>query len=598
MAGFGVEENGQHVPVGARPSGQFRGQLPGGLVHGQHRAVRVHEGQGVRDAFDNGLEHAHLPQQAVDGREVLRGRAELPAQGQQNPPVMAGGLGLGLPGKAEDALGVAGTRLDGHEDPRPGLDAGAACQHVHEILGHFRTPVGLGPGVIVLRGHGADVGDAFGPESPADLGQGEIPELGPRAALAHVFEKAHEELDVGLPRLRLPGQRVSAFVDHFPKVLGIVLKLPAGLEEMLAHLLHAFDKFLDLVALFEPAQEGCPFGIGHVAPEHATQPLEIVDHEHPKQDVGRGEEEQRAQGEKSEVRQDGLLHPPHAAVHGNAHEIHAGDGSELFAETPVAVKRDEFGRGILGMSVAVHAPLVEADGAGLDVVFLPPDGLVALPHLLVGVDPEITDQVPLVLVGLIGGVAGVDGHAAVDGAVTVVVDRGHDRPGNEGRGHGLDDEGRRQPLVHRRPQHVADVVLDGIHMGEDEQGLVPHLLLQDVLHVQVEARGKGDAQNDGRHEEAGNEFGLDLRGLGDMHGLSWDEAVSASRGRTSGKRREGPAAGRPVYIRRPGKPIRTEGPLLSSLQPRPPAPSGLHAYFSSRAKRRYSSPSFTCSTSV
>jgi hypothetical protein len=150
-------------------------------------------------------------------------------------------------------------------------------------------------------------------------------------------------------------------------------------------------------------------------------------------------------------------------------------------------------------------------------------GLVALPQFLLGVGAEIADQIPLVDVGLVGRVARLDGHATIDHPLVVIVDGRHDGPRDVGRGHGLDDEGRRKALVHGRPEHVAHVVLDGVDVLEDEQGLVPDLLLEDVLHMQVEPRGKTDTQDKGGDKQAGDELSLNFQWLRNMHGPAWNQ---------------------------------------------------------------------------
>ena len=271
-----------------------------------------------------------------------------------------------------------------------------------------------------------------------------------------------------------------------------------------------------------------------VPSEHRVEPLQVVDHQHPEEQVGDEEKGEHAQGEQGEVGEDGILHPADAAVHRDADEIHPGDGVLLLAEAPPAVEADEFsGRG-LGPAVAVEAVPGEAHRPDHEVVFLVVDQVHALVQLPLRFAAEPFDQLPFKGGGLVLRVAGVDGHPPVDGAVPVVVHRQHDLARDVGRTHGLDDKGRRQPFVHGRPEHVAHIVLDRVHVHEDQPGLVLHLFLEHAAHVGMETERADDADEEEGADQAGNEFTLNLLWLGQVHDPS--SGATGGKGQPSGRR--------------------------------------------------------------
>ena len=385
-----------------------------------------------------------------------------------------------------------------------------------------------------LRPHGAHVGDALRPKPVADLRQGLTPQLGPRPTAEGGGQQADKQAYVRPPGLGLGAERLGALVHHLPQVLGVMLQLAAGREQVLAHLFHALHQFLDFVPLFQAGEQGRSLHIVDVAPEHGIEPLEVVDHEHPEEQVGDEDEDEYAQGEQGEVGEDGVLHPADAAVHGNADEIHAGDAVLLLAEAPPTVQADEFSRCRLGPAVAVQTVPGEAHRPDHEIVFLVVEQMHALPHLPLRFAAEPLDQLAFKGGGLILRVAGIDGHPPVNGAVPVFVHRQHDLARDVGRTHGLDDKGGRQSFVHGRTEHVAHIVLDRVHVHEDQSGLVLYLLLEHAAHVGMETEGADDADTEEGADQAGNEFTLNFLWFEQVHDPS--SGAAGGKGQPWGRR--------------------------------------------------------------
>ena len=514
-AGVGeIEEERQDVAVGALAAGQFDGQVSCRLIGSEHGAAAIHQHQRIADALDDGRKDVHLPKQAVNGRQVLGRDPQLPAQRLEHAAVVPGSFLFRCPVEDQQPLGVAGARLHGHEQTATRGNAGPAGENGDKGVGQVRGKIGLRPGERASASHGAGVGDATGPETLADCRQRLLPELGPRSAAVHILEQADKEPHVGPPGLYLAAEGVGAFLDHPQQVLGVMLQLPPGLEQVLAHPLHGVHQLLDLVALLEPVKQGRAFDVGDVAPENRVQPLEVIDHQHPEEQIGSEKDQQHRQGKKGKIGEDGSLDPSDAAAHRNADEIDAGDAALLLAETAAAVSFEQFGRRIFGAAVAVHTLLREPHRPDHEIVLFLAELFLPLPQFLARMLAEITDQLPFERIGLVFRVAGVLGHPPVHGAGVGFADRGHDLARDVRTGHGLDDEGVGQPFIHGRPQDVPDIVLDGVGLHEDQPGLVPHLFLEDTAHVKIKTQRERQAKEQGNDHQAGEELGLDLLRFG------------------------------------------------------------------------------------